>query len=475
MDNGARVCTTTRMLRAAHAALGALLLLVGGPLPVSALPPGFAVEVVVGAAAFPSAFAFAPDGSRLYYTERFTGQIRVYDVAAGALLPAPFATVPAFTDGADERGLLGIAVDPGFPSEPFVYVFHHVAPDAARITRFTDIGNLGTAPTAIWDAIPAARIHNGGYIGFGPDGKLYVTVGETGVASHAQNPGVVPGKLHRINRDGTVPPDNPFPGSSIWSLGLRNSFGFSFHPVTGSLFLSEPGPTTNDEINRIVEGQNYGWPTQLGCTGDPASDPLLVFPRVTTPNGSVIFASNRYPAEYLHTLLFGEWNTGRIQRSVLLGSPDTAALAATTFLELPGDNLLDLKLGPDGLLWFSTPTSIRRVRYTLPLSLPRVASHGASAIGNRLILSVLGTAGDTAFVVLTSAGTAFLRLIGLGPIGPLGVAARLVEIPPDPTLAGRTVLLRGLTIDPAGQGTLTDPVGLAIVETDPSPHCVATE
>jgi glucose/arabinose dehydrogenase len=439
-----------------------------------ALPSGFVVQTVIEPADFPSAMAFAPDGTRLFYTERFTGNVRAYDLLARQLLPTPFATVQVFSTSADERGSLGIAVDPGFAINSFVYVFHHYSPDSGRITRFTDVDDIGTAPTVVVDGLPANVVHNGGYIGFGHDGKLYVTVGENGIADNAQDLTVIPGKLHRFNADGTIPSDNPFPGSSIWSYGLRNSFGFSFHPVTGSLLLSEAGPNSNDEMNRIVKGGNYGWPTVVGCAGDARFiDPLLAFTPVVTPNGNLVFASNRYPAEFLHSLFFGEWNTGRIRRSVLSGSPDTGAEAPTSFLDLPGDNILDLKMGPDGNLWFSTPTSIRRVVYTVPLPLPTLVRNGTPAIGNEITLSLLGNPGETAFVVLSSPGTAFRTLIPLGVIPPLGVASTVIELPNDPGLVGKVLLMQGVSID-SGQPAVTDLLGSLIRERGPSPACVDT-
>jgi len=433
-------------------------------------------QTAVAGAAFPSAIAFTPGGSRLFYTERFTGDIRIYDLAAQALLPTPFATVEIFSTGVDERGLLGIAIDPEFATNHFVYVFHHPASNFGRITRFTDVDNAGVNPTIIADQIPAASIHNGGYLGFGPDGKLYLTVGENGQSSNAQDLTVVPGKLHRFNRDGTIPSDNPLPGSSIWSYGLRNSFGFSFHPVTGSLFLSEPGPTSNDEMNRIVKGGNYGWPTVLGCSGDGGFvDPLLAFTPVVTPNGSAVFSSNRYPPEFLHNLFFGEWNTGRIRRSVLAGNPDTKSGAPTAFLE-PGlvSAVLDLKVGPDGNLWFSTPDSIGRIVYTISLALPALASAGTPAIGGKVIFSLLGNPGDTGFLVLRITGTSARKVISLGVIPALGVASTVVPIPADPGLAGQTIEVRGISVNGSGEKSLAGPLQLVILGSDPAPQCVAT-
>lgn len=441
-----------------------------------ALPSGFAVQAVIDGAAFPSAMAFTPAGDRLFYTERFSGKIRIYDTVARTLLPDPFATVEVFTTFEDERGLLGIAPDPSFETNRFVYVFHHPSSDSGRITRFTDVNNVGINPTVVVDSIPAASIHNGGYIGFGPDGKLYVTVGENGISSNAQNLSVAPGKIHRLNPGGTIPADNPFPGSSIWSFGMRNSFGFSFHPVTGSLILSEPGPNMDDEINRIVKGGNYGWPTVQGCSGDPSFfDPLLSLTPVVTPNGNLVFSSNRYPSEYLFSLFFGEWNSGRIRRSILTGSPDTKAQAPAVFLDSGVvSGVLDLKMGPDGNIWFTTPRSIRRIIYTLPVILPALASNGTPAIGSKVILSLLGNPGEEAFLLLSVSGTPLKKRISLGTIPPLGVSSTVLAVPNDPSLVGKSLMIEGVSVDSSGQGTSTGPMGLVILGSDPSPSCVDT-
>jgi hypothetical protein len=225
-----------------------------------------------------------------------------------------------------------------------------------------------------------------------------------------------------------------------------------------------------------MKGGNYGWPTALGCAGDARFiDPLLAFTPIVTPNGNLVFASNRYPAEFLHNLFFGEWNTGRIRRSVLIGSPDTGAESPTAFLELPGDNVLDLKMGPDGNLWFSTPTSIRRIVYTLPLPLPALVRNGTPAIGNQLTLSLLGNPGERAFLVLSSPGTAFRKVTFLGVIPPLGAVSSVEVIPDDSDLVGRVLLMQGASINSLGQLTMTQLSAALVRGHAPPPSCVDTQ
>lgn len=448
------------------------------------LPEGFVVEPVVTGVELPVAFAFDPDGSRLFFTEQFTGNIRVYDLVGNQLLPTPFATLEVFANS--EAGLLGIALDPDFSVNHYVYVFYTQPTDpvTARIARFTDVNSIGTDFTVILDNIPQCMLpisctHNGGYLAFGPDGKLYFTLGDNQGPANAQDLGVMPGKVHRINPDGTIPADNPFPGSTIWSYGLRNSFGLGFHPVTGTLYESEAGANEDDEINIIIPGGNYGWPIVTGIAGDPRFiDPILEFTPVVTPVGITVFSSNKYPAEYVNNLFFTEFNTSRLRRSILIGNPDTAAEPPLTFFDLPSfGDMLDLKMGPDGKLWFSTLSGIARVSYSLPVPLPAVSFNGTPAIGNRIILNVQGTPGQEASLLLglteasppidTPCGPVEVasprKLLNLGLMPELGVASILQTIPLDGSLQGKTLLVQGITRDPVlGTCEVTSRIGILI-------------
>jgi glucose/arabinose dehydrogenase len=227
----------------------------------------------------PTAMAFAPDG-RLFVAEQ-GGTLRV--IKNSVLLPTPFLSVGTNTEG--ERGLLGVAFDPNFESNQFVYIYY-TAPQPVsppvynnRISRFTAAGDIalpGSEVVLVNLETLSATNHNGGAIHFGPDGKLYVAVGENAVAPNAQTLGNRLGKMLRINADGSAPPDNPFsstPGAqpSIWALGLRNPFTFAFQPGSGRLFINDVGAGTFEEINDGLAGSNYGWPNSEGPTQTPAT------------------------------------------------------------------------------------------------------------------------------------------------------------------------------------------------------------
>ncbi|MGH9905439.1 MAG: PQQ-dependent sugar dehydrogenase, partial [Pyrinomonadaceae bacterium] len=236
----ARLCLATTM---------ALLVLGGYSSATGAtLPAGF-TETQIGGLSSPTAMELAPDG-RLFVCLQ-GGQLRV--IKNDALLPAPFLTVP--TDSSGERGLLGIAFDPNFHSNNFVYIYFTVAtqPVHNRVSRFTANGDVvvpGSEVIILELNNLSAGNHNGGAIHFGADGKLYIAVGDNAVGSNAQTLDNLLGKILRINADGSIPSDNPFfidatgINRAIWALGLRNPFTFAFQPVTNRMFINDVGQST---------------------------------------------------------------------------------------------------------------------------------------------------------------------------------------------------------------------------------------
>jgi glucose/arabinose dehydrogenase len=285
------------------------------------------VQLVAAGLRAPWAVDLAPDG-RLFVTER-AGTVRIVKLGpGGGLQTVPWATVPASTSPNGEKGLLGIAIDPQFASNSFVYLYYSYAPPGGgtrnKVVRMRDQNGLGTEETIVLDGIPGNDNHDGGRLKFGPDGKLYVTTGDAENGSNAQNASSLAGKVLRLNKDGSIPTDNPTAGSPVWSLGHRNVQGIAWQPDTGALYETEHGPSDpfpnccNDEVNLIVPGGNYGWPTVRGGAGDQRfRDPLVDSGRLETwaPSGaafatkpgplrgSLIFATLR--GQHLHRVLFG--------------------------------------------------------------------------------------------------------------------------------------------------------------------------
>ena len=285
------------------------------------------VQLVASGLRAPWAVDLAPDG-RLFVTER-PGRVRIVQLGpGGGLRPDSWATVPASASVDGERGLLGIALDPDFAQTRFVYLYYtYVAPGGTirnKVVRMRDQSDRGVEETVISDGILGNNDHDGGRLKFGPDGKLYVTTGDAENGDNAQSPSALAGKILRLNKDGSIPADNPTPGSPVWSLGHRNVQGIAWNPDTGALYETEHGPSNlfpdccNDEVNLIVPGGNYGWPTVRGTPGDPRfRDPLIDSGRVETwaPSGatfatkpgpirgSFLFATLR--GQHLHRVVFG--------------------------------------------------------------------------------------------------------------------------------------------------------------------------
>src|SRR5262245_29851690 len=236
--------TIIRTARRRQFARFVFFLLAVAPAPVAAatLPFGFRETQLASGLSSPTAMAFAPDG-RLFVCQQ-GGSLRV--IKNGVLLPAPFVSLTVNSSG--ERGLLGVAIDPNFASNQFVYLYYTATTPAIhnRISRFTASGDVAAAGSEVvlldLNDLSTFTNHNGGALNFGPDGKLYAAVGENANAANSQTLNNLLGKILRINANGSIPTDNPFFGSAtgsnraIWALGLRNPFTFAFNAAGTRMF-----------------------------------------------------------------------------------------------------------------------------------------------------------------------------------------------------------------------------------------------
>jgi len=292
------------------------------------------VQLIASGLEVPWAVALAPDG-RLFVTER-PGRVRIVNFATrGGLQAEPWARVPARANSDAERGLLGIVLDPDFTRTGFVYLYYSYAGPGGvtlnRLVRLRDSNGVGTDETILLDNIPGSTNHDGGRITFGPDGKLYVATGDGEREARAQDRGSLGGKILRLEKDGSVPADNPFPGSAVYSLGHRNVQGITFHPDTGVLYETEHGPSglfpacCQDEVNRIEAGANYGWPIVTGKPGDERfRDPVAWSGNTDTwaPSGAA-FATR--PGPLRGSFLFATLRAQHLHRIVL--TPDGRGVA----------------------------------------------------------------------------------------------------------------------------------------------------
>ncbi|MCC7274881.1 MAG: PQQ-dependent sugar dehydrogenase [Alphaproteobacteria bacterium] len=318
-------------------------------------PPGIAAATWVEGLEAPWSLVFLPDG-RALVSER-PGRIRL--VANGRLAAEPVARIEATQGG--EGGLMGLALHPAFPREPWLYAMHtHTEHGQVgnRVIRLRLEGDRAVFDRVVLGGVPGARFHNGGRLAFGPDGMLYVATGETYDAPRAQDPADLGGKILRVAADGGIPADNPFPGSPVWSLGHRNVQGLAFHPESGQLFASEHGPSGEfgfgayDEINLIRRSGNYGWPRTVGAPGLAGYvDPVVAWPDVTTPpSGAAFWRGDLFVATLRSQALVrvrlapaGDgWRATAVERWFGEGST------------LPLGRLRDAVAGPDGALYVVT-------------------------------------------------------------------------------------------------------------------------
>lgn len=329
------------------------------PSTASALPAGFSQTQVIGSGLdAASGFEFAPDG-RIFILER-TGAVKIFK--NGELLPTPFYTFPSVAEG--DRGLIGIAFDPNFTANHFVYFYYTGQDLFNHVVRFDATEDVATGgPTSIFQTqVPSNQLHVGGTVRFGNDGKLYFAIGDNGYPPNAQDLGVPFGKILRLNADGTVPSDNPFVGQAgkmpeIWAYGLRNPWRFQFDSATGRLYDGDVGNNTWEEINLIVKGGNYGWPLEEGnCTTTCATtiSPIYAYNHNGQSNsvtGGPVYHGSQFPSQYQGHYFFGDYAAGFIKDATL--NSDGTISAVNDFVPQAG-SVVDMKIAPDGSMYYVT-------------------------------------------------------------------------------------------------------------------------
>ena len=300
-------------------------------------PTGFSQVQVANGISSPTVMAFAPDG-RLFVAQQ-NGVLRI--IQNGSLLTTPFMSISVHSSG--ERGLLGIAFDPNFTTNQYIYVYYTLSSGANnRISRFTANGNLVVPGSEVvllnLDPLSTATNHNGGSLQFGSDGKLYVGIGENATASNAQNLDTYHGKIIRINPDGSVPAGNPFTSGSaqrqrIWVYGMRNPYTLAIQPGTGKLFVNDVGQNTWEEINECnTGGLNYGWPTAEGISSNSAfTNPVYYYAHGSgigkgcAITGGSFFnpSSTNYPSQYAGRYFFMDYCNNWIDMLTISGTTYT--------------------------------------------------------------------------------------------------------------------------------------------------------
>ena len=466
--------------------LATALLALATAMPAQSPPAGFTYETLVdGPLQEATAMAFLPDG-RLLITERATGNIRVF--SDGALDPTPWATIPVYNGGAwAEAGLLGIAVDPDFLNNHYVYVHYCATSSENVVARLEEVGGAGTNLTVLTPAgaIAAADYHNAGPMLFGFDGKLYVTTGDALAGLTAQDLNSWRGKILRFDvPDLTIPADNPFAGSAIYSYGHRNQFGLSLHPISGDLYQTENGGGWQDEVNRILPGGNYGWPIVEGQETTPnplLEDPLAIYHPTSAPTGCCFYTGEHYPAVFHNAWFFTNYNDNQLS-VIWFDANGSSVVSQALFDDLPGAGYA-VTTGPDGNLWYLTNDSGgygadelgRYVHQNEGPASMQLSSVSNKTLGASLTVCVHGMPGGVAvpWLSMTRFAGPISTLLGnlwvpgdvVLPTTPFGNDGRCylpIEVPNVPAFLGSSVHGQAVVLTPATTFLLSNPTELVI-------------
>ncbi|MGA7952072.1 MAG: PQQ-dependent sugar dehydrogenase [Gloeobacterales cyanobacterium] len=332
------------------------------------VPSGFQTRIIAQKLKRPTAMAIAPD-DRILITEQ-AGAVRI--VKNRKLLATPLLNLTRNVDDRGERGLLGIAFDPAFQTNRWIYVYYTAKKPQIhnRVSRFTVIGNraIPRSEKILVDIEPLSNAtnHNGGAIHFGQDGKLYIAVGDNAFGANSQSLNTLKGKLLRLNKDGSIPQDNPFykrtigKNRAIWALGLRNPFTFAVQPNTGRIHINDVGLDTWEEINLGIKGANYGWPQVEGPKSNPRfRKPIFAYGHGSgTQRGCAIVGAAFYnpttvqfPSKYQGDYFFGDFCNGWI-RHYHLGTNYYLSTKRTTLFATGLNGLVDIQVAPNGTLYY---------------------------------------------------------------------------------------------------------------------------
>lgn len=290
---------------------------------------------------------------KLFFIEK-DGKLKELKIGQSSSRTLKTVKVPRI-GGYNETGLLGMALSPNFSQDKQIYLYHTYIKGNRMLNRVVRLqaDEPDKQPVVIVDNILAEAIHNGGKLAFGPDSKLYIATGEANRPKLAQDIKSLNGKVLRVNPDGTVPSDNPF-GNAVWSYGHRNIYGMAFDDED-RLFVTENGPTGDDEVNEILKGQNYGWPIETGKGSGHFGRPLVTFEEAIAPTGLIFYTGDKYGG-LKDKLIFGDYIGGNVHRLELTDGSAKDRVIAT----LSG-RVTALAQTDDGYIYAATTGGIERI------------------------------------------------------------------------------------------------------------------
>lgn len=317
----------------------------------------YALEIIAEHLEVPWSMVFTSP-TRMLIAER-PGRIRV--IINNSLQQQPLLTFSEVSSRSEE-GLMGLAIDPRYRENKYLYAslaYSRNGSLAVKVVRLIDNEVSIRIDKTILDNIPAATNHAGSRLAFGPDEKLYITTGDATYKKLAQDKNSLAGKILRINSDGSIPDNNPFPYSPMYSMGHRNPQGIAWHP-NGELYSTEHGPSLfdgppgGDEINRIRAGENYGWPivshenTKAGFI-----DPLAVYTPAVAPASAMIYRGTMFP-QFQGNLFFGGLRGEGVYRVVIDDTNHDLIIQKEKLSDINVGRVRDIIEGPDGSIYFST-------------------------------------------------------------------------------------------------------------------------
>jgi len=313
------------------------------------------VRVVTAGLALPWELVYGPD-NHIWFTEK-AGKISRLNPTTGQVIPViTIADVRANGEG----GLLGMTLHPDFASNPFVYVVYGYGSNyRSKVVRYTYSNGALSSPQILLDQIPASSIHNGSRLLIS-NGKLFITTGDASDTSTPQNNNSVAGKVLRINLDGSIPADNPIPNNPLWTLGHRNAQGLV--QVGNKIFSSEHGPDSDDEINIIEKGRNYGWPTVRGfcnesneqtfCSTNNVAQPLINWTPTIAPSGLSYYNSDYLP-QFKNSLLLAVLKGSKLMQ-LKLDDAQSKIMETKDFYSGTYGRLRAVTSSPEGKIYFCT-------------------------------------------------------------------------------------------------------------------------